>query len=433
MTAPGSLVMMTMKSGGDEFSGMFHGDYEHESFVGDNRDADLESRGYTGNPNLLFFETHADVGGPIWRDRAWFYTFYNHFRIDKAVSGVDRSVATDLGDFDNFGGKVTVRPSDRDRLIGYTQWGLKEKPNRGLSADVGPDSVLAQASWSSAHKGEWQRVWDDRTFTTAAVKQFGIAWPMVPQVDPGRKPAAPRHRHGTPERGRLVPRRQRRAAVHVRPLEAAGDGEREPLRARLRRQPRPEDRLRVPDRQRPVRVQCQLRARPLSRRQREPAAAPRRPGHAVQHAGRGRDRVRQPEPAPRGVLPGHVAPRGTADAEPGSPLRAAAHVLSGCRFEPALRRLLPDRGGRRPDERHLEHVGAAARADVRAGPAHGAEGALRPLLREPSPKPTGAPTPPARRGCASRSSTRTATGSTTVPRSWGPSSPRRVPPARSSG
>ncbi|MCY4075850.1 MAG: TonB-dependent receptor [Acidobacteria bacterium] len=188
MTAPGSLVMMTMKSGGDVFSGMFHGDYEHESFVGDNRDADLESRGYTGNPNLLFFETHADLGGPILRDRAWFYGFYNHFRIDKAVSGVDRSVATDLGDFDNFGGKVTLRPSDRDRFIGYTQWGLKEKPKRGLSTDVGPDSVLAQASWSWAHKGEWQRIWNDRTFTTTAVKHFGFGWPMVPQVAPGPNP-----------------------------------------------------------------------------------------------------------------------------------------------------------------------------------------------------------------------------------------------------
>ena len=38
MTAPGSLVMMTMKSGGNDWSGMFHGDYEHESFVGENID-----------------------------------------------------------------------------------------------------------------------------------------------------------------------------------------------------------------------------------------------------------------------------------------------------------------------------------------------------------------------------------------------------------
>ncbi len=188
MTSPGSLLMMTMKSGGNDFSGMVHTDYEPEAFVGENVDDELAARGYTGNPNLLFFESHADLGGPIARDRAWFYGFYNHFRIDKAVSGVDRAVATDLGDFDGFGGKATVRASDRDRLIGYMQRGLKQKPKRGLSADVGPDSVLAQDSWSWAYKAEWQRAWSDRTFMTAAGKHFGFGWPMVPQVDPALHP-----------------------------------------------------------------------------------------------------------------------------------------------------------------------------------------------------------------------------------------------------
>ena len=188
MTSPGSLLLMTMKSGGNDFSGMYHTDYEPGAFVGHNVDEALASRGYTGNPNLLFFESHADLGGPIARDRAWFYGFYNHFRIDKAVSGVDRAVATDLGDFDGFGGKATVRLSNSDRLIGYMQRGLKQKPKRGLSADVGPDSVLAQDSWSWAYKAEWQRVWSDRTFMTAAAKHFGFGWPMVPQVDPALHP-----------------------------------------------------------------------------------------------------------------------------------------------------------------------------------------------------------------------------------------------------
>ena len=188
MTAPGSLVIMTMKSGGNELSGLFHADYEPEGFVGDNVDDALAARDYTGNPNLLFFETHADLGGPIVRDRAWFYGFYNHFRIDKAVSGVDRAVATDLGVFDSYGGKLTVRANDRDRFIGYVNRGRKAKPKRGLSTDVGPDSVLAQDSWSYAYKGEWQRVWSDRTFTTAAVKHFGFAWPMEPRLDPEANP-----------------------------------------------------------------------------------------------------------------------------------------------------------------------------------------------------------------------------------------------------
>lgn len=76
-----------------------------------------------------------------------------------------------------------------------------------------------------------------------------------------------------------------------------------------------------------------------------------------------------------GVRPGRLATGGLAVAEPGRPLRAVAHLLAG--------RLFPQRHCRRSDEYRLEHLGAAARAGVPAGVAHGAEGALRPLLPEP--------------------------------------------------
>jgi outer membrane receptor protein involved in Fe transport len=195
MTAPGSLVVMTMKSGGNDFSGLVHADYEGESFVSDNIDEETASRGFTGNPNLLFWETHVDVGGPIVRDKAWFYGFYNHFRIDKQISGVDPEIATDLGDFDQFGGKLTVQLSQKDQFLGYTNYQLKEKPTRNLSTLIGPDSILAQASWSWAHKAEWQRVWNEKAFSTVAVKHFGFGWPMVPAVDPATNP--PRYDQAT--------------------------------------------------------------------------------------------------------------------------------------------------------------------------------------------------------------------------------------------
>ena len=41
------------------------------------------------------------------KDKVWFFGAYNHFKIDKVVSGVSRELATDLGIFDNFTGKGT--------------------------------------------------------------------------------------------------------------------------------------------------------------------------------------------------------------------------------------------------------------------------------------------------------------------------------------
>jgi hypothetical protein len=188
MTAPGALVMMTIKSGGNDFSGLYHADYEGENMVADNVDDELAARGYTGNPNLIFYEIHADLGGPIVKDKAWFYGFFNRFRIDQAISGVDPDVATDIGNFYGYGAKLSFQLTQKDQIIGYGQHGLKQKPNRGLSAAVPPESILAQDSWSWVYKAEWQRVWNDKTFSNIQLKHFGFGWPMVPNTDPAVSP-----------------------------------------------------------------------------------------------------------------------------------------------------------------------------------------------------------------------------------------------------
>lgn len=182
MSTPGSAVFSTIKSGGNEFHSLNNLTWEDESFVGDNLDEDTAARGFTGQPNLLFWEGHTDIGGPIKRDRIWFYTAYNHFKIDKLISGVPPEFS-DLGEFDNVTVKGTWKASAKDTLSGYWQWGRKFKPRRGLSATIGPDTILAQDSRSWMYNGQYQRVWTNRLFSDIRVGLFGFGWPMVPAVD----------------------------------------------------------------------------------------------------------------------------------------------------------------------------------------------------------------------------------------------------------
>ena len=201
MNSPGAAIVTTIKSGGNTFKGLEHVSYEPGKFVGSNgAPSDISSRGYTcptnsqgqqqcANPNLLFWELHGDVGGPIKRDKAWFYGAYNHFKIDKVVSGVPQSVATDIGIFDNFTGKSTWKPGQSSTLIGYFQQGRKQKPKRGLSTLLPPESVRAQDSYSRMYKGEWQFVASDRAFLNVNVGNFTLDWPMKVQVDPTVKPS----------------------------------------------------------------------------------------------------------------------------------------------------------------------------------------------------------------------------------------------------
>jgi hypothetical protein len=200
MNSGGAAIVTTIKSGGNQFKGLENLTYEPGEFVGTNAGAsDVSSRGFTcpnnslgiaqcNNPNLLFWEGHADLGGPIARDKIWFYGAYNHFKINKAVSGISQSVATDLGIFDNYTGKGTWKPSEKNTFIGYFQQGRKQKPKRQLSTLVPPESVLAQDSTSRMYKGEWQRVITDRAFLDVNTGNFSLNWPMAVQVDPATRP-----------------------------------------------------------------------------------------------------------------------------------------------------------------------------------------------------------------------------------------------------
>lgn len=188
MSTPGAQVVTTWKSGTNEFSGLFHGDFVHGDFVGNNIDDELESRGATSARTREFYEYHLDLGGPIIKDRAWFYVAHNRFFLDREVSGQDPAVATEIADVDTLTGKINLRLSDRDHLIGFGHWSFKQRPNGGLSSMVSPDSVLAQESRHQLYKTEWHRNWSDRLSSSILVGYFGDEWDAVPTVDPGALP-----------------------------------------------------------------------------------------------------------------------------------------------------------------------------------------------------------------------------------------------------
>ncbi len=178
---PGGSIVMVIKSGGNQLTSLFNIDYEPSSFIGENIDSDLEARAGTTAPVKLFWEAHIDVGGPIVKDKAWFYGGYNYFKIDKVISGVPEDLATDIGLFDAMFAKLTFQVSPKDTIIGYSQLQLKQKPTRGLSLTTPPGSTGPQSSWGWVHKVEWQRVWNDRVFTKLFGGLFGYDFPRVPE------------------------------------------------------------------------------------------------------------------------------------------------------------------------------------------------------------------------------------------------------------
>ena len=188
MSTPGAQVIATWRGGSNRFSGLFQGDFENSDLAHDNIDDELEARGATSAKIRDFYDYHLDLGGPIVKDRAWFYVAHNRFFLDRAVSGQDPSIATEIADVDMLTGKINFRLTDRDQLVGFGHWSFEQQPNGGLSATVSPDSVLAQERRATLFKAEWQRKWSDRLSSTVLVGYFGDEWQAVPTVDPGARP-----------------------------------------------------------------------------------------------------------------------------------------------------------------------------------------------------------------------------------------------------
>jgi carboxypeptidase family protein len=188
MSTPGAQVVTTWKGGSNTLTGVIQGAYGNDDLVMDNIDDDLEARGGTPTKLREAYEYHVDLGGPIVNDRAWFYAAYNRFFVDRPVSGQDPEVATEIADFDMITGKVHVRLTDKDHLIGSGYWSFEQRPHAGLSLTVPPDSVLAQESRTKVFKGEWQRSWSDRLSSTVLVGYYGSEREAVPLVDPAAAP-----------------------------------------------------------------------------------------------------------------------------------------------------------------------------------------------------------------------------------------------------
>src|SRR5262245_11649024 len=76
----GMGLNLVVKRGTNEFHGGFRGYFDNEAMESDNVPDELRAQGVTAETsdhNKQISDWGYDIGGPIWRDRAWFYNSYS--------------------------------------------------------------------------------------------------------------------------------------------------------------------------------------------------------------------------------------------------------------------------------------------------------------------------------------------------------------------
>ncbi|MBI4478247.1 MAG: TonB-dependent receptor [Acidobacteria bacterium] len=181
---PGTQLNAVIKSGGNTFRGNFYLDFENESMQGRNVDDRLRRLGIgEGSRVTRYFDPNGDIGGPIKRDKFWYFTSWRNQRIGTTVGGFPVEAPSDfefLTRLQNGTYKLTYQLSPNNKIGHYVQLGRKLQPHRGAGSTAYFDSVFKQDSMSYAGNVDWNSIVSPSFFFNARVSTFGYNWPNLP-------------------------------------------------------------------------------------------------------------------------------------------------------------------------------------------------------------------------------------------------------------
>ena len=189
MPNPGVQSQFIAKSGGNQFNGEYYLDWYNNSLQGANiPDEYTVPTAFNNSPirahsNEIdrYYDTAINVGGPIKRDKIWWFgTYRTQFNaVQQPNFQFDKTFDTKLW---NAVGKGTYQINQKHKLVGYYQWGQKIQANRLPQAtytylDEGPTNRQDSGSW--VYKAEWNGTVNDKLYLEARYGDFGYYFPQI--------------------------------------------------------------------------------------------------------------------------------------------------------------------------------------------------------------------------------------------------------------
>jgi hypothetical protein len=148
----GVQVNLISKRGGNDYSGTFYLDLERNAWQADNVPDDLKELGYSAAGINRLYMYGANFGGPLVRDRVWFYLSWGVQDIDALTLSGESDRTWLVSGY----GRMDFQITPNLKLNFFGEYDNKQKWNR---ADWGytqqdPDALWNQVGPSSFYKGE---------------------------------------------------------------------------------------------------------------------------------------------------------------------------------------------------------------------------------------------------------------------------------------
>jgi hypothetical protein len=184
----GSFNNFIVKSGGNRMRGMFSYDREPLALQGSNLSPEFVAQGITNTSSVARYQSlHGDLGGPIKRDKFWWYYGFRNLNSDNwtpgyynTQTGQPEPVYTNLR---NHVTKLNFRVNSSNTLSYSAQYNTKELPNAGASAfvDSASTSLTDFPYWIQGVS--YTSVLNNRSTLEVKWGEFGWKWHTRPGAD----------------------------------------------------------------------------------------------------------------------------------------------------------------------------------------------------------------------------------------------------------
>jgi len=165
----GAGVNVLTKSGSNQFAGGVNAYWYDNSLVDSDIGFDSE---YPEFHQEEFTDVTAVLGGPIAKDRLWFFASYEYWRSNFTYPGANpEDTGTQFRDA--FGLKLSARINDRNLLdlkFGYDDWGYPPVASEFIEPSANAGETGVDKSWGI----NYQTIFSDRTFLEARYTGFTV-------------------------------------------------------------------------------------------------------------------------------------------------------------------------------------------------------------------------------------------------------------------
>jgi Carboxypeptidase regulatory-like domain/TonB dependent receptor len=177
VSVPGISVVGVLKSGGNQFHGVYNAGFQTPRLQASNIDATLAAQGLKDTAPLKnFYDAAGDIGGPVMKDTLWFYAARSRQKKSAGLVGFAASPGPDhtyltaddeLADFhsllDQYTAKLSYQISKTNRFVYVYQRGTKHEPENGAGRFTPLESTRDYANPGWIWKGELQSSPNART------------------------------------------------------------------------------------------------------------------------------------------------------------------------------------------------------------------------------------------------------------------------------